>query len=85
MRLSHELTVAARTTYEVGGDGVTEPQNLRRYNELLHGVVSNAWDLLEHRADEVGCWPLIVEVSRDLPSVAVACQRAYAVLGTCKR
>jgi hypothetical protein len=35
-RLASELTVCARTTYEVGAEGVLQPGALRAYNELLH-------------------------------------------------
>jgi hypothetical protein len=37
-RIAHSLTIGARHTYEVGTDGVLEPQVLRSYNELLHCV-----------------------------------------------
>jgi len=39
-RLLHVISMAARDTYEVGGDGVAKPANLRRFNELLHRVAS---------------------------------------------
>lgn len=39
-RLAHELTICARTTYEVGTENVLEPQVLRSYNELLHRVTA---------------------------------------------
>ena len=41
LRLAHTLTVLARDTYEVGGDGLTEPSRLRRINELQHRVLSS--------------------------------------------
>jgi hypothetical protein len=39
-RLAHELTICARTTYEVGTENVLEPQVLRSCNELLHRVTA---------------------------------------------
>jgi hypothetical protein len=39
-RLAYELTICARTTYEVGTENVLEPQVLRSYNELLHCVTA---------------------------------------------
>lgn len=39
-RLLHVISMAARDTYEIGGDGVAKPANLRRFNELLHRVAS---------------------------------------------
>lgn len=35
-QLIHELRIVARGTYEVGHDGLTEPQRLRRINEMQH-------------------------------------------------
>jgi hypothetical protein len=34
--LAHELTVVARDTYEVGGDGLTDPDRMRSINEVQH-------------------------------------------------
>jgi hypothetical protein len=39
-RLAAALTVAARDTYEVGGDDIRESKRMRRFNELLHRVVN---------------------------------------------
>jgi hypothetical protein len=36
--LIHTLTIIARDSYEVGGDGLTNPQRVRRINELQHRV-----------------------------------------------
>jgi hypothetical protein len=36
--LIHELTIIARDSYEVGQDGVTNPQRLRRINEVQHRI-----------------------------------------------
>ncbi len=37
-QLIHELTVIARDSYEVGQDGLTNPQRVRRINEVQHRV-----------------------------------------------
>ena len=59
-RLGHNLTVAARDTYEFQASGVKAPQRLRALNEIQHRVVGQIvhiheggewWDLL----------PLLVE------------------------
>lgn len=36
--LMHELTIIARDSYEVGGDSLTNPQRMRRINEIQHRV-----------------------------------------------
>ena len=36
--LMHELTVLARDSYEVGTDNLTNPQRVRRLNEVQHRV-----------------------------------------------
>jgi hypothetical protein len=38
--LASALTVAARDTYEVGGDNILDPRRMRRFNELLHRTVN---------------------------------------------
>jgi hypothetical protein len=35
-QLMYELTVFARDGYEVGGEGLTDPQRVRRINEIQH-------------------------------------------------
>ena len=37
-RLMYELTLVARDSYEVGQDGLTNPQRVRRINEVQHRV-----------------------------------------------
>ncbi len=39
VQLAHALTILARDTYEVGGEGLTEPSRLRRLNEVQHRVL----------------------------------------------
>ncbi|HVF51788.1 MAG TPA: hypothetical protein VNA19_17015 [Pyrinomonadaceae bacterium] len=38
--LIYELTIVARDSYEVGGEGLTNPQRVRRLNEVQHRVSS---------------------------------------------
>ena len=45
-QLSYELTVVARGCYEVGAEGLTDPQRLRRINEVQHRVNTLLWALL---------------------------------------
>jgi hypothetical protein len=39
IRLAHALTILARETYEVGGEGLTQPIRLRLINEIQHRVM----------------------------------------------
>ena len=39
LRLAHALTILARETYEVGGEGLTQPIRLRLINEIQHRVM----------------------------------------------
>ena len=39
VQLAHALTILARNTYEVGGEGLTQPSRLRRMNEVQHRVL----------------------------------------------
>lgn len=34
------LTVFARDTYTVGGNGLDDPERMRRFNELIHRAVN---------------------------------------------
>jgi hypothetical protein len=38
------LTIFARMTYTVGGEGLDEPERLRRFNELFHRVAGQLRD-----------------------------------------
>jgi hypothetical protein len=44
-RLLFALTMLARTTYVVGGDGLIQPERMRRFNELTHRVAQQLADL----------------------------------------
>lgn len=75
LSLANELTIVARETYEVGSDDVQRPPDLRRYNEVLHRVLANLRDLMEHRREDVWCWDLVLDASRVLPSLGPVCHR----------
>jgi hypothetical protein len=40
LQLAHALTIIARDTYEVEGEGLTQPARLRRLNEVQHRIAS---------------------------------------------
>lgn len=44
--LMYELTIMARDSYEVGQDGLTNPQRVRNLNEIQHRVSAFLWALL---------------------------------------
>jgi hypothetical protein len=48
--LMQELTIVARDSYEVGADGLTNPQRVRTINEVQHRLAGFLSKLL--RADE---------------------------------
>jgi hypothetical protein len=50
-RLAAALTVAARDTYEVGGDGILDNKRMRRINELIHRVI---YQILHRLNNEYG-------------------------------
>jgi hypothetical protein len=77
LNLANELTVAARSAYSPACDEVESPQDLRRYNEILHRVLGNLRDITDGSNHDVWSWGLLVEESRRLPPVASACQRAW--------
>lgn len=39
VHFAHTLTILARDTYEVGGEGLTQPSRLRRMNEIQHRIM----------------------------------------------
>jgi hypothetical protein len=39
-RLMYELTLVVRDSYEVGGESLTNPQRVRRVNEVQHRVAA---------------------------------------------
>lgn len=68
--LAHELTVAARDHYEVGGDGLTDPARVRAVNEVQHRVTGHPAALLRQDA---GRYPddTLVAIVLDHPGDAV--------------
>ena len=48
VRLAHALTILARDTYDVGKDGVTNPERLRTLNEVQHRITSFVLALLKN-------------------------------------
>jgi hypothetical protein len=51
-RLSWEITVAGRNSYEAGSDELTNPRQLRKVNELQHRVAACLSQLLEGRCPD---------------------------------
>jgi hypothetical protein len=45
--LAYELTIVARDTYEVGGEGLTNPGRMRAINEIQHRLTSFLRALLQ--------------------------------------
>jgi hypothetical protein len=39
-QLVHLISMFARGTYEAGADGVLQPKDLRRFNELIHRIAT---------------------------------------------
>lgn len=79
-RVSFELTIAARSTYIPGSDGVAAPEQLRAFNEIQHRVSSCLLELLEGRTVGAWVWPTIKEFSEMAEcyeEVALACSRAF--------
>jgi DNA-binding transcriptional LysR family regulator len=50
VHLAHALTILARDTYEVRGEGLTQPSRLRRITEIQHRVLSTIIALMKHEA-----------------------------------
>jgi hypothetical protein len=79
VRLSHELTSAARETYTPDTEEIASPRQLRAYNEMQHRVAACLWELLEAKTTEVWLWPFLSETSETCgceSSVTAACKRA---------
>ncbi len=50
-RLGYELTMMGRESYEVGTNGLTDPELLRRVNELVHRLLDHLSALLSNKVD----------------------------------
>src|SRR5687767_5320133 len=56
VKLLYELSTMARDTYTVGGDGLDDPNRMRRFNELIRRVVRQLQEKLQSQTgmpDEV--------------------------------
>jgi hypothetical protein len=51
VRLSHELTILARDTYQAGTLGLLHPARLRAINEVQHRITAHVLALLRNDAD----------------------------------
>lgn len=47
VHLAHALTILARDTYEVRGEGLTQPSRLRRITEVQHRVLGGLIALMK--------------------------------------
>jgi hypothetical protein len=79
LNLANELTVAARSAYSPACDEVQAPEDLRRYNEIMHRVLANLRDTLYGSNEDLWAWALIAEESRRLPQIPGACRRALVL------
>ena len=50
VHFAHALTILARDTYEVGGEGLTQPSRLRRITEVQHRVLGGVIALIKQEA-----------------------------------
>ncbi|MGA9996683.1 MAG: hypothetical protein WBP93_14795 [Pyrinomonadaceae bacterium] len=66
--LMHELTTVARDSYEVGGNDLTNPQRVRRINEIQHRLSDFLLALLRdnpHRYPDEALVRIVLEHSGD--------------------
>ena len=64
-RIAHQLTMAARDTYEPGTRGVTDPVRLRSINEIMHRLTRRIVDLgrgLPGDLNEAEFWESLAEL-----------------------
>lgn len=72
-RLGHQITIFARDTYEVEGNSLSTPVQLRGINEIMHRILGQQCKLL--LGDE-GRYPDDIFI-RMLFEMAVGCQFEY--------
>jgi hypothetical protein len=81
-RLIYELTLIAREGYEAGGEGLNDPQRVRRVNEVQHRLSAFLWALLrgdsKRYPDEV-LWRIVLEQADD-PALGRQLGEAFARL-----
>jgi hypothetical protein len=82
----HELTIAARDTYEVGGVGLSRPEAMREYNEIVHRLAAALRHIEEgdrHTAIAMLRGQLPADATDELSqAVDRAFQRSVAAIGT---
>jgi hypothetical protein len=67
MRLTYEMTLRARDTYEPGTMGVSDPGRLRAINEVMHRVTRRLLNLHQGNEDdwsEAEFWQALRELSQ---------------------
>lgn len=79
-RLMFAVSMMARSTYEVGDD-VEGPRKLRRFNEVLHRVATNASALCEGSAMRLPDEALIALVIRELAAMNVDAEVFRSIMG----
>lgn len=85
--LAHELTIVARDTYEVGGDGLVGAARMRSLNEVQHRLTATLVALLRNdpaRYPDDVLVQIIVEHPGDAQlqeQIADAFRRALALTG----
>lgn len=45
-RLGHQITIFARDTYEIDGNSLSDPMQLRCINEIMHRILGQQFKLL---------------------------------------
>ncbi|MCY7376562.1 MAG: hypothetical protein LH472_11410 [Pyrinomonadaceae bacterium] len=71
-RLAWELTVAARETYEVGTDDLTNPKMMRSINEVQHRLLSQLSAMLrkdENRYPDEVFWQIILDNNQTIEKI----------------
>jgi hypothetical protein len=58
--LAHNLTVAARSYYELQAPGLTDPARFRAFNEILHRVTACLGHILSG-GEDMGWAPIVVQ------------------------
>lgn len=71
-QLAWELTVAARETYRVGTDDLTNPKLLRSINELQHRILSQLSAILRndsHRFPDDVFWQIVFDNNQAMEKI----------------
>ena len=78
-RLLFALTMLARTTYVVGGDGLIQPERMRRFNELTHRVAQQLKDLAAG-ARGIPDAPFLAGVGEEIVALGLKLERLVEML-----